>query len=252
MISTTKTSNRIWEIDFLRGLAIILMIIFHLIVDLKDFYGYDVDYLSGGWYMEGKLSAILFILLCGASSTLGKNSTRHGTRVFLWAMVLTCVTYFYNPQYYILFGILHFLGISLLTANFMKQFSLIPLAVISASSIGIGLLLAQSFTNVPYWFPLGLVNNTFTSLDFYPLFPWYGVFIFGMLLGKIRYGNRKRLSPCQASLSPSKFLASPKPVLSIDRILQLGQHSLVVYLVHQPILLALLYLFHNLILTKIQ
>lgn len=252
MNPTTRTTNRIWEIDFIRGIAIILMILFHLIVDLKDFYAYDLDYLTGGWYIEGKFSAILFILLCGVSSTLGKNSTRHGIRVFLWAMVLTITTYFYNQSYYILFGILHFLGISLLTANFMGQLSIIWLAMISSSSIGIGLLLSQRFVANSYLFPVGLVDSTFTSLDYYPLFPWYGVFVLGIILGKILYGNRKRLSDCQASLSPSKFLTVPRPIRSSTLIPQLGRHSLAVYLLHQPILLALLYIIHTIILAKIQ
>src|SRR5665647_1682285 len=118
--TTTVNSNRIWEIDLIRGIAIILMIIFHLIVDLKDFYGYNLDYFRGFWYIEGKFSAILFMLICGVSSTLGRNNIRHGLKVFIWAMILTAVTYIYNGSCYILFGILHFLGISLLSANFMR------------------------------------------------------------------------------------------------------------------------------------
>ena len=45
--------SRILEIDALRGVAIILMVIFHIIVDLTDFYGYHFQYLSGFWYYEG-------------------------------------------------------------------------------------------------------------------------------------------------------------------------------------------------------
>ena len=121
----TGNKHRIWEIDFIRGIAIVLMILFHLIVDLKDFHNYELNYLQGFWYIEGKLSAILFILLCGVSSTLGSSrSILHGSKVLLWATLLTTVTFFYNESFYIRFGILHFLGISLLSAQYVRKLSI--------------------------------------------------------------------------------------------------------------------------------
>lgn len=229
------TKNRITEIDFLRGIAIILMIIFHLIVDLKDFYHYNLDYLTGFWYLEGKFSAILFILLCGVSSTLSKNSIRHGIIVFLWALFLTIITYFYNKNCFIWFGILHFLGISLLSANLVKNLPITWLSIISSSSIILGTLFSERFIANPYLFPIGLVNSTFISLDYYPLFPWYGVFLLGIIMGKRFYGTKKKLSNFQA------YPSFTKPILL------LGQHSLMIYLIHQPLLLALLYIIHSIV-----
>lgn len=229
IISPTTTTNRIWEIDFLRGLAIILMIIFHFVVDLKDFFFYNVEYLQGYWYIEGKCSAILFILLCGISSTLSKNSTRHGILVFTWGMILTALTYLYNPNFYIRFGILHFLGISILSANRIRGLATHWLLLFSSFSIIIGIFFSERFTASPYLFPLGLQTNIFTSLDFYPLFPWYGVFLIGFILGKKLYPHKKSL------------LSSPPSSI----ITWLGQHSLAVYLIHQPILLACLYILHG-------
>lgn len=229
---TTRTNHRIIEIDFIRGIAIILMIVFHLIVDLKDFYGYPFDYLHGFWYIEGKISVFLFILICGVSSTLGQHNTLHGIQVFAWAMVLTGITYFYNKQCYILFGILHFLGISLLSANRLNGFSLLLLSLLSVGSIIIGTFFGQRFIDNPYLFPLGLVNNSFISLDYYPLFPWYGVFVLGIIIGKLLYGGKKRLGFCQVSAA-NKLIT------------KLGQHSLKIYLLHQPIFLILLYVIHT-------
>lgn len=226
--------HRIGTIDFIRGLAIILMIIFHFIVDLKDFYSYPINYVSGFWYAEGKLSAILFMLICGVSSTLGKNSTRHGFRIFLWAMLLTVVTYVYSENYYIRFGILHFLGISLLSAHFIRPWPNYALAILSCAIIIIGITFSNQYVSSPYLFPLGLRNSSFTSMDYYPLFPWYGVFLFGIVLGKIWYKDRsKRPDPRILSFFPFSLVA------------HLGQHSLAVYLIHQPILLLFLYLVHG-------
>ncbi len=224
------TKNRIQEIDFLRGIAIILMVLFHLIVDLKDFYNYDLEYLSGFWYVEGKVSALLFILLCGVSSTLSKNNTRHGITVFLWSMLLTIITYYYNKNCFILFGILHFLGISLLSVPIIKTLPNGWLAFISTISMILGTLFSQRYIDNPYLFPIGLTTNTFVALDYYPIFPWYGVFLLGIIIGKLIYNNKKRLSSRQASPFPIRLITT------------LGEHSLVIYLVHQPLLLVLLYL----------
>ena len=241
MECNTVTSSRIWEIDFIRGLAIILMMIFHLIVDLTDFYAYGLDYFRGFWYLEGKLSAILFMLICGVSSTLGRHNFLHGCKVFMWAMLLTAVTYIYNENCYILFGILHFLGISLLSANFMRRLPITWLLLISSTTIIIGLLFSTRFVTTPYLFPLGLMNSTFISMDYYPLFPWYGVFLFGIIGGKMLYGHKKRLGLRQVSYIQPKFQTSLTPLHFRKNITWLGQHSLVIYLIHQPILLALLY-----------
>ena len=243
MQCSTMHNNRIWEIDLIRGIAIILMIIFHIIVDLKDFYNYNLDYFGGFWYIEGKLSAILFILICGVSSTLGRNSTRNGCNVFMWAMILTAVTYLYNSNCYILFGILHLLGISLLSANFMGKLPIVWLIIVSCTTLMVGLLFFQGFVTNPYLFPLGLMTSTFVSLDYYPLFPWYGVFLGGIAMGKILY-PKKKLGFSQVSHLQSQALARLQSVPSFKSITYLGKHSLGIYLIHQPILLALLYFLH--------
>ena len=236
---------RIWEIDFIRGLAIILMIIFHFIVDLKDFYSYGVEYLSGFWYIEGKLSAILFMLICGVSSTLGTNSTQHGIKVFLWAMLLTVGTYFYNENCYIRFGILHFLGISLLSAHFIHRLPTYWIMMLSGASILVGILFSTYYVSNPYLFPIGLINSAFISMDYYPIFPWYGVYLFGFALGKTFYGDETNFPFLQTSHQGSEILVNLFSSSPFKPISWLGQHSLAIYLIHQPILLLALYLFHG-------
>ncbi len=221
--------SRFEELDFARGVAILLMILFHLIVDLKEWYAYNLDYREGFWYWEGKLSAILFILLCGLSSTLSRNNMRHGIHIFTWAILLTSITYFYNPDFYIRFGILHFLGVSLLSSPLIAPLQIRWLVLLSIGSFIMGLVATASFTTSPYLFPLGLQTRTFTSLDYYPLFPWYGIFVIGVIIGKLFYKSRK------------PYVSVPLPKV----ITWLGRHSLAVYLIHQPILLAILYLLHN-------
>jgi len=238
-------SHRIWEIDFIRGIAILLMILFHLIVDLKDFYGYHLEYLSGYWYIEGKCSAILFMLICGVSSTLGQRSTRHGFQVFMWALCLTGVTYLYNENFYIRFGILHFLGISLLLSNFIRGLSIECLLLLSSLTMMVGVFFSESIITSPYLFPLGLRASTFVSMDYYPLFPWFGVFTLGILMGKWFYSKANLIGLHHRSRIKPQRLNHIRTVPILNLIVSLGQHSLLVYLIHQPILLALLYLIHR-------
>jgi uncharacterized membrane protein len=227
--SSIIVKKRFEELDFARGMAILLMIAFHLIVDLKDFYSYNLEYLQGFWYVEGKLSAVLFIFLCGLSSTLSHNSTRHGITIFIWAMLLTTISYAYNADFYIRFGILHLLGISLLLTPILHSLQKRWLLLVSAVSLFVGLLVSARYIASPFLFPLGLQTSTFTSLDYYPLFPWYGVFVAGVIAGK-------------------QFYARKQPLFSIPfpkTITWLGRHSLAIYLIHQPILVAFLYIIHR-------
>jgi uncharacterized membrane protein len=225
--------NRVWEIDFIRGIAIILMTIFHLIVDLKDFYAYKIEYLSGFWYYEGKLSAILFMLVSGISCTFSKSNIKRGLKVFSFGMLLTLTTYFYDPETYIRFGILHFLGASMILYNFIKNLNNKMLIAISILFILVGNIFSDMLVDSPYLFPIGLINKNFASLDYYPLFPWFGIFAAGILIGKTVYKNRK-------SIFPFNF--------KHDFISLLGKHSLPIYLIHQPALLAILFVIHKYIL----
>ena len=225
-----EVKKRIWEIDFFRGIAIILMIVFHLIVDLKDFYSYDIDYMSGFWYYEGKISAILFITIAGISSTLGRNTFKRGIFVFALGMFLTVITYFYDPNTYIRFGILHLLGISMLLSILFKKFNTIFLAFISVLFLIVGNIFSKIIVNSPFLFWIGLVNNNFRSMDYYPLLPWFGIFTIGIVIGKTLYKERKSIIPVTINNDPISFL---------------GKHSLAIYILHQPILLMVLYLLHR-------
>jgi uncharacterized membrane protein len=223
--------SRIWEIDFFRGVAILLMVVFHLVVDLKDFYGFPLDYLQGFWYYEGKLSAIMFMLLAGISTCFGRNVLKHGLRVFGWGMVLTVITYIYYPHMYIRFGILHLLGSSLLLYYFIRKLPSKVMAVLSIVIIIVGNVFIRMDVDSPFLFPLGLTTANFMSMDHYPLLPWSGVFLLGVVTGRILYGTRQSLI-----VKPYKF----------ETIEFLGRHSLLIYLIHQPIMIMILYLLHML------
>ncbi|MCG0276295.1 MAG: DUF1624 domain-containing protein, partial [Thermosediminibacteraceae bacterium] len=64
---------RIVELDLFRGIAIVLMVIFHAVFDLSYYFGMDIDYTRGFWYYEGKLSALMFMAIAGISSCFSRS-----------------------------------------------------------------------------------------------------------------------------------------------------------------------------------
>ena len=205
------------------------MVIFHIIVDLADFFDYPLQYLSGFWYYEGKLSAILFMLLAGLSVTLSHSTIYHGLSLLAWGMALTVASWLLAPILYIRFGILHLLGTSLLTWPLIHKQKPGTLLFLAVSFIALGPYIAKQVVSSPWLLPLGFMPPGFASLDYYPLFPWYGIFLLGTVVGKTFYAK-------QVSLIP--WLKLP------EVLLWMGRHSLAIYLIHQPIILAALYLFH--------
>ena len=222
-----KPGERIAEIDALRGVAILLMVIFHIVVDLTDFYDYSYQYISGFWYYEGKAAAILFMLLAGISASLGRSPLRHGVQLLLWGMALSTVTWLIMPETYIRFGILHFLGTSLMSWILVKRQRPGTLLLLAAVCIGLGQPAAALTADTPLLLPFGIMPAGFASIDYYPLFPWYGVFLAGAAAGIAWYGQRQSLTP---------YWSFPSVLC------WMGRRSLAIYLVHQPIILALLYL----------
>jgi len=223
--------GRIWEIDCIRGIAIILMILFHLIVDLRDFYNYPLSYLSGFWYYEGKLSATLFIFIAGLSSALCRRQLKRGLIVLLWAAAISVVTYVYNAETYIRFGILHLLGSCMILYHYAQAIPSHWLVVAGTAALSSRLWLAKATASSALLLPLGLTPETFISMDYYPLLPWSGLFLYGAAFGKTVYAGRQSRLPY---------------IRQAEAFAVLGRRSLLIYLVHQPILLALLWLYHAL------
>ncbi len=224
--------GRIQEIDLIRGAAIVLMVAFHLVYNLSAFWGYSIDYTGGFWYYEGKIAAILFILTAGISSTFSRSNLRRGGAVFAWGLLISAVTAIATPGDWVKFGILHFLGLGMIIYHFLPPWPPSYLVGLGALILALGNWFLTRTVTIGGLFRFGLVRPGFTSADYYPLLPWYGLFLLGVAIGRTVYADR-------CSRLPGSFRPN---VLTV-----LGQHSLVIYLVHQPALLALLWLYHRII-----
>ncbi len=231
--------ERIWEIDFLRGLSIVLMVGYHLLYDLgamvglKSFFGFSTDLSTPAWLAAQYFFAALFVVLSGISSTLSRGNVRRALKLLAVAIVITGATYAFNSAAAIHFGILHCLGVSILLYGLAFERATAPACAASGAVILLaGLALPAILKSMPVRFdwllPLGIHTPGYSSFDYFPLFPWLGVFLVGVALGKSVY-------------APGRSLIRRR--LPVTFINHAGRHSLLIYILHQPIILAVLYLF---------
>ena len=229
--------QRVWELDALRGLCVLGMVVIHLVYDLVDLYGLlDWEYPVLYSFVQN-WGGVLFLLISGICVTLGSRCVRRGLIVFACGLLVTAATagmYFLkmaDQSIIIYFGVLHCLGICMLLWPVFRKLPIWTLAATGAILAAAGLLL-QGLTANHFWLvPFGIVFPGFASSDYFPLLPHLGFFLLGAVLGKTLYREKKSLLP---GVSPNN------PLL---RFLQLwGKHSLWIYLLHQPLLSGILYL----------
>jgi len=238
--------QRFWEIDFLRGLAIIMMIIFHFFYDLNYFGVQGINFGSGFWWVFARVIVTIFVLLVGISLTISHSRAKkrktgwklfkkyllRGLKIFGWGLIITLITWLFLKRGFIIFGILHFIGVSIILAYpFLKlKFWNVLLGIIF---ILIGIYM-ENLTFNSYWLVwAGLKPYYLYTVDYVPIFPWFGVILFGLFLGTLLYPNGKRRLKI-SNLSNFSF---------IRLFCFLGRNSLLIYLIHQPILVIFLYLF---------
>lgn len=228
-------SERFWEIDALRGIAVCLMIIFHFLFDLNYFKNFSFDLSAGLWLFVGRTAALVFIFLVGVSLTLSFSkgrSARHflkrGLKILFLGLLVTLITFLLFPQETVWFGVLHLIGFSIILAvpflKFKKLNVLLGFALIVA-----GLLLWNFSFNFAFLLPLGIQPEGFASFDYFPLLPWFGVVLLGIAFGNWFYPERKR--------------SFRIPELRIPILQFLGRNSLLVYFLHQPVIIGVLLLF---------
>jgi len=222
-------TKRFWEIDSLRGFAIVAMVLFHLLFDIR--YLAKINLLTPvQWYLFPRIIGGTFIFLVGLSLTLGKsNVIKRGAKVFAWGAVITAVTWIAVPETAIWFGILHFIGLGIMLSYFFKDSNTLLWAGI-VLFVGLNI---QSFTvDFPWFMWIGLLPKNFYTLDYYPLIPWFGILLLGMYAGKKLYAQKKR-----------NFQLVDYSKSQVVKVLALlGRHSLMIYLVHQPVLIGVIYL----------
>jgi uncharacterized membrane protein len=232
--------QRFWEVDAARGVAIVMMLVYHLTYDLDNFGGYDIESTSGFWARFADATASAFLFLVGSSLAISYSRTgarrglfgkylRRGLRIFAYGMALTIV-FLILGMGIVAFGILHLIGVSIILAYPLLKYRFVNL-IVGASLIAVGWYMrAQGVAlESPWLLPLGVVPENWSMPDYRPLLPWFGVVLLGLFTGNVLYeGDRRPVG------------VSRKTPLVAKPLVPLGRNSLFIYLVHQPILIALL------------
>lgn len=224
-------SKRIWELDALRGLALLGMMGIHFVYDLVDLFGVW-NWQQPAWYLFFKNNyGAVFFLISGISVTLGSHPVKRGAQVFLCGFLCTGVTLgmyllgFAGKGIIIYIGVLQCLGLCMMLWPLFRR---CPDRALTA--LGLAMMIAGWYLRTqafPFWLltPLGFAPYGFTSSDYFPLLPNFGYFLLGAVVGKRAYAGRKSLFPRET------------PPLGLFR--WMGRHSLMIYLLHQPVLAAI-------------
>lgn len=237
-MAENQNPQRFPEIDFLRGALVVLMVFFNwsFALHFLDVYIITGDFFY--WRVFPILIGSGFIFLSGLSLILSYENSRkqnvwkkypkRGAKLFLLGLGITASTYILYPANTIYFGILHLIGFSIFFSPvFLKTTSYNLL--FGTLIIIFGFAVNPVMINQPHFLWLGIQPNNFQTFDYWPVLPWLGVFLAGMHLGNFFYSENDR-KPKKLSNKFLKLFAA------------LGKNSLFIYLAHQPILLAFLYI----------
>lgn len=237
-------------LDVLRGMTLISMILYHTMWDLVYIAGIKVSWFSGKEAHIWQQSICwTFILLAGFCWSFGRNKLKRGAIVFAAGCLVTLVTVVLMPEQRVVFGVLTLLGSSMLLLipleNLLKKVPSMAGAFLAAvlfvwfqnvnrGYLGVG---DAVFVRLPKswydcgWFMtyLGFVDFDFYSTDYFSLLPWFFLFVTGYFLN--RWMNEKG------------WLDYPFLKEIRNKPLEfLGRNSLVVYLLHQPVIYGVVYL----------
>lgn len=223
---------RFWEVDFARGIAVIAMVIFNWLYALGFLGIIQFNASDAFWWLYANCVVATFVFIAGISFCLaqeqGKNNFARGLKIFGCGIVITAATWAIVPGYAIVFGILHLIGVSIILGSRFNRFSSDSLAAMGLAAVIVGVILMTKSFGFPWLIWLGVIPTGFQTLDFEPLLPWFGIFLFGMRFAKRHYANGKR-----------RF-AIGEPRASLIRFI--GRHSLAIYLLHVPALVLFLWL----------
>ncbi|AEG03962.1 heparan-alpha-glucosaminide N-acetyltransferase [Sinorhizobium meliloti] len=235
-------TNRMVLLDALRGLALVAMALYHFVWDL-EFFGYVAAGTAGtgGWRMFARLIASSFLFLAGYSLVLGQLPKLRPrafairfAKIAGAAALISIGTWFAFPQSFIFFGILHAIAAaSLVGLLFLK----LPAAVsflAAAVAFAAPLYLRSSFFDMPALWWVGLSETIPRSNDYVPLLPWIAPFLLGL-------GTAKLLHPLFSARRSRSAGTRKHPWMT--PLAFGGRHSLLIYLIHQPLLIAAVYLF---------
>ncbi len=231
-----QASKRLALIDVARTLALIGMVAFHFRYDLVIFGVLPPEVTATAlFYWHARLVAGSFLFLAGLSLWLAHGAGirwpafwRREVKLIGAAALVSAATYLAVPKEWIFFGILHSIALgSLLALPFLR----LPAPVTLLAGVAF-MLASYHLPQIAQWnHPglrwIGLQTVPTASMDLEPLLPWFGPLLLGVGTGRLFAPLWPRLARPQTRLT--RALSWP------------GKHSLILYLVHQPVLMGLIW-----------
>lgn len=233
-------------IDTLRGFSILNMVAYHLCFDIFHIYGFNTLWMySPAAVVWERFICCSFIIISGISLNFSGRGYRRGLLVSACGALMTVVTLIAVPGFAIWFGVLTCIGASMLITQALRKLleRIHPLIGAAAS-----LLIFAALYGVPdgyagffklrllelprFWYQnhftafFGFLPKGFVSSDYFPLFPWLFLFIFGFFLWR----------------AVARYKAEGFFKFSIPPLAFTGRHSLLIYIVHQPVLMGICFL----------
>jgi uncharacterized membrane protein len=237
MIADAPTSSRarVPAVDAMRAFALFAMIGYHFAFDLRFFGVIRTDFEHDPVCLAIR-GAILssFLLLAGVSLVLADRAAvpprrfwRNVGEIAACALLVSAGSYVMFPQTYIWFGVLHAIAVTLIVARRFTRKPAIA-AGIGGLVILVGVLLSSHAFDSRALGWIGFMTARPYTEDYVPLFPWAGVIFIGVALGDLL--ARRNFAPIAALNQAPAWLT------------MLGRHTLLIYMIHQPILLGALWL----------
>lgn len=232
-------SPRLGVVDFARGLAIIQMIAYHFIYDLTYFGWLHIQMTEeAGWIAWRDAIVAQFVLISGVGVELSDAAGRSGARFWRrWlqiagaAILVSAVSaWLFGPRF-IWFGILHFVAVALLLARPLAGHGPLGLAL-GAVALVLSASVSDARFDPPWLSWIGLVAHKPPTEDYVPLLPWFGVVSIGVGLAWMWRRRGFAVPPALQRLNSAPARA----------LRWMGRWPLTIYLVHQPILMGVLFL----------
>ncbi len=254
--------QRIWEIDFLRGLAIVLMIIDHLIFDIVYFFReawinsaqntefYENLTYSLQGFVDSRVKLFfhflfvgIFLIISGISNEFSKNNIIRGIKILLIASMITIITMFLGTP--VKFGILHLLGICIIVDGIIRYLLKDVKYLFAVRILFILLLIVLDIAtrNVSikddkflFIFSYNLIGPMIESFDYAPIFQYAPLFIIGTMFSPM-YKKRESILP-----------ALDKKINIVFNFI--GEHAIWFYVFHQPVIILVLQIISMLFITN--
>ena len=171
-------------IDNLRGIAFLLMVIHHIFYFKNLSNGYLTSYADNIFvHLSGTIARTLFIFLVGLSLSISDNKIKkrikRSVEILIHALIISFVTYIYYPDIFIRFGVLHFISIaSLLGTYFIDKKKLTFICMF------LFIILKPLSVNNSFIDTITGAKINYNMMDYFPLFPWFGLVLAGLFIGK--------------------------------------------------------------------